>query len=115
MTDHPIARLLLYTIHTSSSSSHAPLPNLTLHLSSVHDITRPSSRPAEFFTGLVADREQGIVVGSLYTGVLTVVEVRIGKESGGMGKGKRKQGMGMGKVEEEELGELGFGEVYEIK
>lgn len=119
MTDHPIARLLLYTIHNTTTSPNS-LPNLILNLSSSHNITRPSSRPAEFFTGLVVDREEGVVVASLYTGVLTVIEVGIAKEGGGGGggsgiKGKRKQSLGLGTVVEEELGDLVFGDIYEIK
>jgi hypothetical protein len=119
LTDHPLSRLLLYT-YVSNTTTHSSLPG-TLTLTSYHTLTRLSARPAEYLTGLVADRTAGIVVASLYTGVLVVAEVASGKED--KAKGKRKGGMeeemevdeqgdaGGGKEEEEAV----FSDVYEIK
>ncbi len=77
MTDHPLARLLLYTVSVSAISS-AGVPTYALRLTAAHHLTRLTARPAEFFSGLVADRPAGVVVASLYTGVLVVVEVGLG-------------------------------------
>lgn len=46
-----------------------------LQLTASSTIARPSSRTAEFLTSLVADRENGLVYGSLYTGLLSVMEI----------------------------------------
>lgn len=135
MTDHPLARLLLYTIALEGS---AP----SLRLTATHQLTRISARPAEHFTGLVADRSTGVVVASLYTGLLVVAEVGAGavgdaaaasgqgqsaerRASEAQGKGKRKASLNVGAqiagsaIAEEVEGEVEsipvFKEVYEIK
>lgn len=64
LTDHPLSRLLMYRFHDGQ-----------LQLTASSTVTRPSSRTAEFLTSLVADRANGIVYGSLYTGLLSVMEI----------------------------------------
>lgn len=106
MTDHPLTRLLLYRYLPPQT----PAPTGTLDLTAHHWINR-SSRTAEYLTALHSDPASGLVVGSLYAGLLSIVEVapkRAGEDDDEMdvemetkksalskrnAKGKRKEGM----------------------
>lgn len=97
-TDHPLARLLVYRCNEDRFTSTTAK---SLELTSSHVINH-QSRTAEFYTGLVADRSAGLVVASLYVGLLTVIQVEPSTGSDGQkeksrrlstanqGKGKKK-------------------------
>ncbi|KAJ9123878.1 hypothetical protein QFC22_000666 [Naganishia vaughanmartiniae] len=70
MTDHPLARLLLYRYQHPTTTNTSP----SLLLTDSYTLT-PTKFTAEFYTGLVADRERGMLVASLYSGVLGVFMV----------------------------------------
>jgi hypothetical protein len=71
MTDHPLARLLIYRYqHPTTTNPSSP----SLLLTDSYTLT-PTKFTAEFYTGLVADRERGMLVASLYSGVLGVFMV----------------------------------------
>jgi len=89
------------------------------------------SRTAEFLTGLVADRANGVVIASLYVGMLSVIEIGVkekeneigkgGRRASTAGKGKKRErkdtGESMMDVDEESLqGDiLDIKDIYEIK
>ncbi|KAJ9097586.1 hypothetical protein QFC21_004620 [Naganishia friedmannii] len=70
MTDHPLARLLLYRYQHPTPTNPSP----SLEVTDSYALT-PTKFTAEFYTGLVADRERGMLVASLYSGVLGVFMV----------------------------------------
>lgn len=110
LTDHPLPRLLLY---------HLP-PSLPpqLVLAAVHPLPPPPTRPAEFLTTLVADRAAGVVVGSMWSGVVVVAEVgERGGKGGAGGRGKAAPGArggGLGRIGEEGGEGYGFLQVFDI-
>jgi DNA damage-binding protein 1 len=78
MTDHPEPSLFII------SPSLTPTGELSLGIDtkalSLHERI---GRPAEFFTGLVVDQSKRIVVASVYTGKLRVLDFREGYTEGG--------------------------------
>lgn len=126
MTDHPLARLLLYRIVPSESTPSLPILELT-----ASQTFNRYTRTAEFLTGIVVDRAAGIIVSSLYVGLLSVIEIGPSEKaeaekskrrrSSVAAKGKKRERKESGdftmEVEEEEDdgNELGFKEYYEIK
>jgi hypothetical protein len=128
MTDHPLARILLYRWPDASD------PGATPRLVLTDAFTLTSTKfTAEFHTGLTVDRARGTLVASLYSGVLGVFKVGeglagdaakpvVGKKPGvkrkasGKGKGKEKEEevMNVDVDETRERGNLVFKEKHEV-
>ena len=118
-TDHPLSRILLYRyLHTEK-------PALDLTASQWVD---RRSRTAEFLTGLVVDRSAGIVVASLYVGMLSIIEIGVkdkdspvkgARRASTVGKGKKRERKDTGdskmEIDEDRGDVLDIKDVYEIK
>lgn len=110
MTDHPLARMLLYRYPTATDKIDPRSPGLVLTDS--FSLT-PTKFTAEFYTGLTIDRTRGLVIASLYSGVLGVFQIgeagsapetkpTAGKKASTAGKRKSSAGTGKGKGKEKE-------------
>ena len=110
MTDHPLARMLLFRFPTSADKFDPTSPGLILTDS--FSLT-PTKFTAEYHTGLTIDRQRGLVVASLYSGVLGVFRIgdsdslpaakaATGKKSTAAGKRKSLAGKGKAKENEDE-------------
>lgn len=111
MTDHPLARMLLYRFPCATTDKADPLsPGLVLTDSFALTSTKFT---AEFYTGLTTDRTRGLVVASLYSGVLgvfrtgeagaeTPTKPAASKRANVAGKRKSISGAGKGKGRENE-------------
>lgn len=108
MTDHPLARMLLFRYSNAADKFDPTSPGLVLTDS--FSLT-PTKFTAEFYTGLSIDRQRGLVLASLYSGVLGVFHIgesdslpaakaATGKKS--TAAGKRKSSAGKGKAKENE-------------
>lgn len=127
MTDHPLARILLYRWPDADDPT---LDARRLALTDAFTLT-PTKFTAEFHTGLTVDRARGILIASLYSGVLGVFKVGepsagdvgkpvVGKKPGvkrkasGKGKGKEREEEVMDVDEPKERGNLVFKEKHEV-
>lgn len=90
-TDHPLSRILLYRYLNTDQP--------TLDLTASQWVDR-RSRTAEFLTGLVVDRSAGIVIASLYVGMLSVIEVGIKDKQSPVKGSRRASTVGKGKKRE---------------
>jgi hypothetical protein len=109
MTDHPLARILLYRYPDTDD----PATVQRLVLTDSFALT-PTKFTAEFHTGLTVDRARGILVVSLYSGVLGVFKVGeasveaeaaksvVGKKPSGKRKAAARTGKGKEKEKEPE-------------
>jgi hypothetical protein len=117
-TDHPLSRILLYRFVSADQPS--------LFLTATHWVDR-KSRTAEFLTGLVVDRSAGIVIASLYVGMLSVIEIGVkdkdspvkgSRRASTVGKGKKRERKDTGEFNmeiDEQADVLDIKDVYEIK